>query len=283
MTTDVDDDGASTIPREVSEDLLSTDDLESRLDRAGGVERDRDRVRRIRDRNTALGFALLGVISFVGGLALTSGQQVLFALAGVGGFAAVLTYALAPERVIEARDGRRVYETCATNVSRLAAELGEPADGCYVPTQETDADGVRLFVPAGFDAAETLAEGSDGPGLFLEPTGASFVRELEDGLPNRPEPLAERLTAALVDRFELVGRAEPAVDAEAGRVDVAVADDVFGPVDQFDHPVVSTLAVGLAAGLERPVDVAVSPETDRGQWLVTCRWTGNAAIEDGVE
>ncbi|WP_306058647.1 hypothetical protein [Natronococcus wangiae] len=294
MTTDLDDD-ASTIRTGSPDDLASTDDgLEARFGRGARRERDAAHARLVRNRNTAVGFALLGALGFVAGLAVPDGRQVLFALAGVGGFAAILTYAMAPGRVLEARDGARVYETCAANVARLADELGGTADRRYVPADDDGADddgadAVRLFVPraSGDAASGALEHGSGRRRLFLEPTGASFVGELErtlpDGLAGRPQPLAEQLTDALTDRFELVDRAEPLVDPEGGRVYVAVSDGAFGPVDRFDHPVASILAVGLATGLERPIDAAVTAETDRGEWLVRCRWERDDAREEGAE
>lgn len=294
MTTDLDDDGASTIHKGSPDDFVSSDDgLEARLGQRVRYDRDATHARLVRNRNTALGFALLGAISLAAGLAVPDGRQVLLALAGVGGFAAVLTYSLAPGRVIEARDGRRVYETCAANVAQLADERGSTADPRYVPDTGGGADAVRLVVPTdsggvGSDAADAaLEDGSSREGLLLEPTGASFVGELErtvDGeLATRPEALVEQLTTALVDRFELVGRTESVVDADSGRVDVAISDSAFGPVDRFDHPVSSTLAVGLATGLERPVDVAVTAETERGEWLVSCRWERDVPREGETE
>jgi hypothetical protein len=281
MTTDLDDD-ASTIRRGAREDLVSSDgELESSLRREPRHDRNVDWGRWSRNRSTVLGFALLGALSFVAGVAIPAGRQVLFALAGVGAFAAVLTYAVAPGRLIEARDGARAYETAAANAARLVEELGGTGDRRYVPD---GADGristVRLSVPVADDApSEAVATGPESDSsrreLVLEPTGVSFVRELdrslESGLATRPDRLAEQLTGALTDRFELVGRAEPTADAAAGRVDVVVSDSAFGPLDRFDHPAVSTLAVGLATGLERPIDVAVAAEPD-GEWLVTCRW-----------
>lgn len=294
MTTDFDDDGTSTIRKGPTDDLVSSDDgLETHLGRDARYERDDTAARSNRNRNTALGFALVGAISFAAGLAAPDGRQVLFALAGIGGFAAILTYSLAPGRVIEVRDAARVYETCAANVTRTADELGRTDDRRYVPDTGDGAVTVRLFVPtaSGGDGSGAtggaLEDGSGREGLFLEPTGASFVGELERTLGGelaaRPEPLVEQLTAALAERFELVGRVESVVDPEAGRATVAVSDSAFGPVDRFDHPVASTLAAGLATGLERPVDVAVTPETDRGEWLVTCRWTRDGSGADVTE
>ncbi|MFC4437923.1 MULTISPECIES: hypothetical protein [Natrialbaceae] len=291
MTTDLDDDGAPTIRKGPTDDLVSSDDgLEAHLGRDSRYERDDTVARSNRNRNTALGFALVGAISFVAGLAVPDGRQVLFALAGIGGFAAVLTHSLAPGRVIEVRDAARVYETCAGNITRTAAEIGRTDDRRYVPDAGDGTVTIRLFVPtaSGGDGSgatgSALEDGSGREGLFLEPTGASFVGELEQTLggelADRPEPLVEQLTAALAERFELVGRVESLVDLEAGRVDIAVSDGAFGPVDQFDHPVASTLAVGLATGLERPVDVAVTPETDRGEWLVSCRWEREESASD---
>ena len=53
---------------------------------------------------------------------------------------------------------------------------------------------------------------------------------------------------------------------------VGVVGSVYGPVDQFDHPVASFLAVGLAEGLDVPVSVQVESSTGDADAVVTCRW-----------
>ncbi|NKE35502.1 hypothetical protein GWG54_06670 [Natronococcus sp. JC468] len=239
----------------------------------------------------SVGFAALGALAFVAGLALPDGRAVLFALAGIGGFAAVLAFELEPERAIEARDATRVYETSARNLARLAETIGATGDRRYAPVAGGGPGGVRLVVPLAADrprSADAVGDGGEAEAetLSLEPIGAPFVaeleRSLEDGLTGDPERLAEQLTDALAARFEIVDRADPSVSAEDGRLDVAVSAGVFGPVDRFDHPVASILGVGLAVGLERPVDAIVLAERT-GERRVTCRWEPDGTSHDDAD
>ncbi|MFU8867303.1 hypothetical protein [Natronococcus sp.] len=275
MTTDLDDD-TSVVRRESSTTLAANEGaLEAPLRRESGDGHHRGQ------NGTVVGFALLGALAFVAGLAIPDGRAVLFAIAGIGGVAAVLAYGLEPERTVEARDATRVYETSAANLARLVETVDGTADRRYAPVSGSDPDGVRLVVPLadpprGADPVAGDGGDADEPALSLEPVGAPFVaeleRSLEDGLATEPERLAEQLTDALVHRFEFVSDAAPSVDAAEGRLEVAVADDAFGPVDRFDHPAVSTLACGLAVGLERPVEATVLEDRTSGGRLVTCRW-----------
>jgi hypothetical protein len=276
VTTDIDDDAPAIQQGSSTKPAASKRALEAsfRGESDGAAHRGRNGT-------VAVGFALLGALAFVAGLAIADGRAVLFALAGVGGFAAVLAYGLEPDRSVEARDATRVYETSAVNLARLVEEVGATADRRYAPVSGSDPDGVRLVVPLadsprGMDPIAGDGGDADEPALSLEPVGAPFVAELErtleDGLATEPERLAEQLTDALVHRFEFVPRASPSVDAAEGRLEVAVADDVFGPADGFDHPVVSTLGCGLAVGFERPVEATVLEERTPGRRLVTCRW-----------
>ncbi|WP_245549661.1 hypothetical protein [Natronococcus occultus] len=285
MTADLGDD-ASTIRRRSSDDHRSDSSDAERHSR--GREDVRSFEEQLQDPTTAVGFAVLGALAFVAGLALPDGRTVLFALAGIGGFAAVLAAEIEPERAIEARDATRVYETSARNLARLVETIGATADRRYVPLAGRGADGVRLIVPLAADrprSTDLVAEDGGETGdttLSLEPVGAPFVAELErslaDGLAGDPERLAEQLTDALADRFEVVDRAEPSIDAGDGRLDVAISEGVFGPADRFDHPVVSILGVGLAVGLERPVD-AIVLEDRPGERRVTCWWEPDDASD----
>jgi hypothetical protein len=264
MTTDLDDDRPSTIRSQPSPRRTEREGTSEYGTHSDGELR---HSARIRDRNTALGFAVLGGLCFLTGLALPDSRQLLFALAGIGGFAAVLTHAIAPDRTLDARDGRRVYETAAGNLAQLldltGAESG--ARERYVPEVSEGRTTVHL----------TIASAPDRD-LELEPIGRPFVAELdrtlEHGLASRPDRLTEQLTDALVARFEFATRADSFVDVDGRRIDVTVSESAFGPLDAFDHPVVSVLGVGLAAGLERPVDVPVSGEGDHGERIVTFRW-----------
>ncbi|WP_255193456.1 hypothetical protein [Natronobeatus ordinarius] len=260
------------------------------------------RLRQARYRRTALGLAFLGGLAALGGLLLPDGREVLFALAATGLFGAVLTYSLAPGRVVAADVGERIHAAAATNGAAIADALGLADEHVYLPTTDTGGvgDAARLYVPqqAGDDLLEALSTPADrdgledrrgledvtGPfvtdderrGLVLEPTGGplyrEFERELVDDLESTPVGLTTQLADALVEGFELADAATPDVDAGDGRATVALTGSVLGDVDRFDHPIASFLAVGLAAGLERPVSLEIAPGDDRADWLVTCRW-----------
>ncbi|ADB61384.1 hypothetical protein Htur_2507 [Haloterrigena turkmenica DSM 5511] len=243
-----------------------------------------DNSRRHRLRLTALGFVGLGVLSFAAAFVLPNGQEVLYALAGVGLFAGLLTRSVTGSRFVESGDAERVYATCAANYEAILARRGLETSRWYCPTED---DRVRLFVPADSDDAPRPTEGDASvgfgdDGLVLKPIGTEFVREVvETGSDATETPAAavEQLSDALEARFEFVTAAEPAVDIDRGRAEIAVSGSAFGAVDRFDHPVASTLAVGLAGGLERPVRLEVTDDTDRGEWLVRCAWDADAAID----
>lgn len=236
-----------------------------------------DDSRRHRRRLAAVGFVGLGLLSFASAFVAADGQTVLFALGGVGLFAGLLTRTVTGGRFLERGDAERVYATCATNYDALLADRDLAAERWYLPT---DDDRVRLFVPAdATDAPPSLAErtavGVDERGLVLEPIGTDFVREITEtgsATPTTPTAMIEQSSEALEARFEFATGVEPVVDAEEGRAEIAVTGSAFGPVDRFDHPVASIFAAGLADVLERPVRLAVTDETDRGEWLVRCEW-----------
>ena len=243
------------------------------------------RLRRTRHRRTAVGLAAVGVVAAVAGLAFPDARPVLFALAGTGLFAAVLTVYLAPGRFVAADVGGGAYDAHARTVEALVEELGLSDRRVYVPLP-AGADPARLFGPQHADYAlpaaadlEPLLVVTDDPGargVSLHPTGGPLLRELRRSLsgplPDEPEPLADALAEAVVEAFELADSAAPEV--AAGRVTVGVAGGAFGDVDRVDHPVASLLGVGLAVGLGRPVAVETArADDDRADVLVTCRWS----------
>lgn len=251
-------------------------------------------AKRTHHRQTALGFAVLGVLALAGAAILPEARTVLLALGGTGLFAALLTVYLTPERFVAASVGRSVYEAMADSEAAVASELGLAEERVYVPVGE--GDDVRLFVPQRADAdlppADALADAfvvpqnGSTPGLALQPTGAALVDEFEraasGGLPSTPSPLARGLREALLEQFELLEAAS--VDVEPGRVTLAASDSAFGPCYRFDHPVQSVLACGLARGLDEPVTVtARASEDDRADWQITCRWEAEQASENGTE
>lgn len=240
------------------------------------------RARRSQYRRTAAGLALLGVIAALAGLAVPAGREVLFVLGATGLFGGLLTYYLTPERFVAASVGDRVFAALAGNHEALIDELGLRDERYYLPGEA--GSGPRVFVPQ--RTVHELPDARDGPivtddasrGLLLEPTGErlrdAVVDAAADPDASAPPALAAQLADAVVEQFELARSVEPDVDAE--RVTFAVADAAFGPLDRFDHPIPSVLAVGLATGLDRPIELSVDPGDDRADWLVTCRWADDA-------
>lgn len=266
------------------------------LERENRRLRDRiARTRRTSHHRTALGLAAVGVVAGVGALAFPASRTVLFALAGTGLFAAVLTYYLTPERFIAAAVGERVYAATASTGDELIADLGLTDVALYVPTADVGDESfapVRLFVPQhrnyavpdadALDSALVVSDDERGRGVSLLPTGAGLFREFETSLAGDlaadPATLAAQLGDALVEDFELVDSASVEYDAETDRVTVAVIGSAYGPVTRFDHPVASFVATGLAVGLQTPVRLeAVDADDERGRYLVTCDLSDESA------
>jgi len=233
---------------------------------------------RTRYRRTALGLAGVGLLAAVGGLAIPAGRDVLFVLGATGLFGAILTAVLTPERFVAASVGERIYGALATNHAALVDELGLRSEPRYLPGTASVAP--KVFVPQRARTASPTGEtgpivtDEDHRGLLFEPTGAGLYTAFVEATPDGPEPtpaaLAGQLADAVVEQFELARTVEP--DVVGDRVSFAVTDGAFGPLDRFDHPIPSFLAVGLAASRGRPVRLTVYPGDDRADWLVTCWW-----------
>lgn len=265
------------------------DDADDRLELAARVELLADENRRLREeyvrarrsqyRATAIGLAAVGLVAALGGVLFPDAREVLVALGATGLFGALLTYYLTPSQFVAADVGERVYAAATGNLAAIVDELGLRDERVYVPGETEPA---RLYVPQ--HAAYAIPEPRAGPivvdedarGLLLTATGAELFREFERGLTGdlaaAPPVLAEQLTDALLEQFELARSADADVDADRGRVTVAITDSAFGDVDRFDHPIASFLAAGIAAGLERPVTLEVTPGEERADWVITCRW-----------
>ncbi|QCS44885.1 hypothetical protein [Natrinema versiforme] len=238
------------------------------------------RATRTTYRRTARWLAVVGALAVLGGFLFPDGRAVLFALGGTGLFGGILTAYLTPGRFVAADVGECVYAAAATNVAALIDDLALRDERLYLPGSEGAS--VRLFVPQ--RAEYELPDDRSGPivtraaerGLVLEPTGgrlfAEFERTLGEPLPAEPSAAATTLADAVVEQFELARRAEPAVDADDGRLTVAIDSSAFGDVDRVDHPVASFLAVGVAEALDRPIELAVDAGETPDEWLVTCRW-----------
>ncbi|ARS89953.1 bZIP transcription factor [Natrarchaeobaculum aegyptiacum] len=237
------------------------------------------RLRQSRNRTRALGLLAIAILAVAGAAVFPGVRDVLFVLAAIGAIGGVLTYYLSPGAFVAADVGERIYAALAGNLADLAGSLGLDDRRLYVPGHEESA--CRLFVPHHPDV-DLPEDAVDGPivtdeetrGLVLEPTGhalfETFERGLTSDLATRPGPLANQLTDALVEQFELATSAEASV--EPAQVTVAISESAVGDVDRFDHPIASFLATGLAIGLEQPVDLEVTRGDGRADWLVTCRW-----------
>ncbi|QRV15816.1 hypothetical protein JMJ58_02620 [Haloterrigena salifodinae] len=286
---------AGTETETVTDAEATTDD--DRRELAAQVELLADENRRLREeyvrarqsryRATAIGLAAIGIVAALGSIAFPDAREVLVALGATGLFGALLTYYLTPSRFVAADVGERVYTASTANVAAIGDELGLRDEQVYLPGETAPA---RLYVPQHADyslpdeRAGPIVVDDDSRGLLLEATGAELFRPFERALTGDPAadpaPLAAQLTDSLVEQFELARSAESDVDAGDGRATIAVSDSAFGPIDRFDHPIPSFLAVGFAAGLERPVRLEISPGDDRADWLITCRWDLETDPED---
>lgn len=274
-STDVDD----HLALQARADLLEAENRRLRAEYA--------RLRQSRNRTRALGLLAIAILAVAGAAAFPGVRDVLFVLAAIGAIGGVLTYYLSPGAFVAADVGERIYAALAGNLADLAGSLGLDDRRLYVPGHEESA--CRLFVPHHPDV-DLPDDAVDGPivtdeetrGLVLEPTGhalfEAFERGLTTDLATRPGSLANQLTDALVEQFELATSAEASV--EPAQVTVAISESAVGDVDRFDHPIASFLATGLAIGLEQPVDLEVTRGDGRADWLVTCRWTGTDRAEE---
>lgn len=258
------------------------------------------RARRSQYRRTAVGLVAVGAVAAIGGLLFDDTRQVLFALAGIGAFAGLLTLYLTPEQFIPADVGERIYGALATNEAAIVADLGLTDARVYVPSGASAESGVRLFVPQHDDYERPPGSALDAPfvvtdddrqrGLSLRPTGGALYEEFERAAAGQPADDPAALTAqladSLVEQFELLDAATADVDAADGRASVAVEGSRYGDLSQFDHPVPSLLAVGLATALGRSVVVGVDrPDDDRMDALVSLVWTpedaeGGASVQE---
>lgn len=247
-------------------------------------------TRRTEYRRAALIVGALGVVAALGGLVFPATRATLFALAGIGLFTAALTYFLTPERFVAASVGERTYAARAALGAALVADLGLQDTRLYVPADTAspdDAAPVVLFVPqhvnytipAEDELATPVVVSTDdhARGIALPPTGARLYREFEatmtDTIATAPGALAEQLTDALVEGFELVDDAVVDDPAEDGRLTVGIRGSTFGAIDRFDHPVGSFLATGLALGLDAPVSVDTTrADDDRFDYRITLSW-----------
>ncbi|MDS0261433.1 hypothetical protein NDI56_18690 [Haloarcula sp. S1CR25-12] len=236
-------------------------------------------------RQTAIGLCLVGVLAVGGAVLLPNARDVLVALAGIGLFGAVLTYYLTPATFVSAEVGRDIYSVFAGNEAALVSELGLSDERVYVPVR--NGDEVRLFVPQRWpyvlpeerelSGTIVVPEGDATRGLALEPSGGRLLTAVEDAvsgaLATEPTTLTDQLSDAVVEQFEIAEHISKGTDTDDGTITVAVRGSVYGKPTQFDHPIASLLAVGLASGLGEPVSLDVNEATDNEDtFFVTCSW-----------
>lgn len=252
------------------------------------------RARQSQYRQTAIGFAVIGLLATVGGLLFPTTRTVLLALGGTGVFAAVLTWFITPERFVSASVGDAVYEALARNHERLCRELGLTDRRIYVPTDDATT-GVRLFVPqqTAFDipAPDALTslfvvtDDEQTRGVSLRPTGETLFDEFESTLSGplgeTPDEIATQVREAIAEQFEIADTVETDLDREDGRLTVQATDSVYGDLTRFDHPIASITAVALARGLEQPVRAELTGEA--GEAVATLRWDSDTAAENPDE
>jgi len=236
-------------------------------------------------KRTALGLAAVGLIAVVGGLLIPNARTVLFSLAGIGLFGGVLTYVLTPEQFVAADVGRDVYAVLADNEAAIVSELGLADKRLYVPTKGPDR--VRLFVPQSatdnIPDSEAVSQcivatdGGETRGVAFNPSGQQLFESVDDavngGVAAAPAELADQVTEAIVEQFEIARSATPDIDGDGGRLTVGVSGSVYGPVDRFDHPIPSLLGTALADRLDTPVTTEVTEgRDDQADYLITCQW-----------
>lgn len=243
----------------------------------------------------ALGLFGVGALAAFSAILFPGSREVLFALAGTGLFAGVLTYYLTPDRYIDAEIAEHVYAASSRTGEELVAELGLQDRRVYAPAR-TDTEAfapVRLFVPQYADYAVPNPKELDSlfvvgdeqeRGISVPPSGGSLYQEFErsmtSAVADRPSVLASQLVDALSEGFELVENATADVDPEDGRVSVKIKGSVYGPLDRFDHPVLSFLAVGLATKLDAAVTAEVTLiEDGQTDYLVTCEWDASTTAD----
>lgn len=252
------------------------------------------RARRSRYRRTGASFAALGLLATAGGVLFPAMRTVLLTFGGTGLFAGLLTWFITPERFVSASVGDAVYEALARNHDRLCRELGLTDQRIYVPTGDSSI-GTRLFIPqqsifsipdsADLDSLFVVTDEESTRGLSLRPTGAALFREFEhalDGpLAETPGEIVAQASEAVIEQFEIASELEAELDQASRRLSLRVINSTYGAPTRFDHPVISTVAVALARGLDQPIHVDLT--RDDGDALATLRWQTTAEADEAAK
>ena len=237
---------------------------------------------------------VLGTVFLVFGL-LLDGTAVLFALGGIGIFGGVLSYYMTLDRFVAAEVDERIQAAAARNYEGIRAGLGLSDRRIYVPLptlvddeadrSRPDQPEVRLLVPKHpeldlEDATELAGDPVVGrnstalSGLSLHPSGeglfAAFRAALNTPLETDPEGLSRQLSDAVVEEFDLARSVTADISPEQEQMSVTFSDVLYDTRPRFDHPLVSVFAVGLAVGLDSPIETTV-PDTD--SFSVTFHWS----------
>lgn len=245
------------------------------------LRREYRRATRVTYRKSALALFGLGVLALVGAAAFPTVADVFIALGGIGCFGGVLTYYLAPERVLTASVGQHVFDAVRSNTSRLVDELGLQETAVFVPRD----DAVRVFrpqhpafeLPGETDRLFVVADDPREQGVALDTAGTGLFEEFERGLAG---PFADDVTAAadqlaeaVVEQFELAGHVAPDPEPADGRIVFGVSDPAITPLDAVEHPIPAFLGTGVAGFRAEPVEVTVQTGDDRFDAVVGIEWT----------
>lgn len=257
------------------------------------------RAKQTEYRHAALTLVLFSLVAGGGALLFQDVRATLFGLAGIGMVTAILIYYLMPHHVATATVGERTYATLAQVGEAISADLGLQETRIYVPlTGDDDVPGdtvgARLFIPlhtsytipepAALSSVFVVQTDTQTRGVSLPPTGGFLVQEcretMVDELASTPEPLCDQLTDALVAGFELADDAVADVDSAEGKATLGVRNSTFGAINRFDHPLPSFVAVGLAVGLQTPVERAAITTNKQGEFDTTVTYTWDSESVD---
>lgn len=266
----------------------------SRANRWRRAEGDAERAAAYDYRRIGVGLAVVGVIAAVAAYLSPESQSraVLLVLAGIGVYGGLLLFWLRTGTT-GARPTDRVYDAHASTLAALAADRDLRDTRIYAPVDADadaelaehldEADGsfapVRLFLPAESDDGlppqsalrPIFADGDAYDGAVVYPTGAALWEAFDemttaDSSPS-PTDLAGHLAEGAVGGFDLADGVDVEVNLDDGSVTATVTGARYGSLTRPDHPIPSFLAVGLAVGLDRPVEVAA-----RGDARFDCRF-----------
>jgi len=235
-----------------------------------------------------LGVLLIGLIFGMENIVGATIASTLVILGGIGLFTGIFTYYLTPERFVTATV---VTAVCRSLDSVSQSMQGEWTKPVYTYDPESgSANEVRLELVSNLESTDRgpiteelgRPRPDEIPGITaakVAPTGMFLYREARLSLTQEVGSTNERilsLAETLDSPLGLVDNLEATWDSS--RLSVRIADSACGPIDRFDHPVVSLLACGLAIETES----SVVCETERVEatdfdWEIVCRQVPRAS------